>query len=52
MSSASAGRLLGLPPVRIAPGAPAELLAIRADSLREAIATAPLDRIVIHPDGS
>lgn len=46
--SASSRTLLGLPPVRIEPGAPAELLAIRADSLREAIATAPLDRLVIH----
>ena len=46
--SASSRALLGLPPVRIEPGAPAELLAIRADSLREAIATAPLDRLVIH----
>jgi cytosine deaminase len=31
--SASSRALLGLPPVRIVPGAPAELLAIRADSL-------------------
>jgi len=42
------GRWLGFDSVRIEPGAPAELLAIRADSLREAIATAPLDRLVIH----
>jgi cytosine/creatinine deaminase len=46
--STSSRALLGLPAVRIEPGAPAELLAIRADSLREAIATAPLDRLVIH----
>ena len=38
----------GCRPCRIEPGAPAELLAIRADSLREAIATAPLDRLVVH----
>ncbi len=46
--SASSRAVLGLPPVAIEPGAPAELLAIRAESVREAIATAPLDRVVIH----
>ena len=46
--SGSSRALLGLPPVSIEPGAPAELLAIRADSLREAIATAAQDRLVIH----
>jgi cytosine deaminase len=39
---------LGLPPVEVVPAAPAELLAIRACSVREAIAFAPADRIVIH----
>jgi cytosine deaminase len=37
---------LGLPPVTIAPGSPAELLAVRAPSLRAAIADAPADRMV------
>jgi len=46
--SASSRAVMGLPPVCIQPGAPAELLVIRADSLREAIAGAPHDRIVIH----
>lgn len=40
--------LLGLPAVRIEPGAPAELLAIRVASLTEAVAVAPPDRRVIH----
>jgi cytosine/creatinine deaminase len=39
---------LGLPPVVIEPGAPAELFAVRATSVREAIAAAPADRVVIH----
>jgi cytosine deaminase len=39
---------LGLPPVTIAPGAPAELVAIRAGGLREAVALAPSGRIVVH----
>lgn len=39
---------LGLEPVRVAAGGPAELLAIRANTLREAIATACADRLVIH----
>jgi cytosine deaminase len=34
--------------VEICPGAPAELLAIRAGSVREAVATAHPDRVVIH----
>jgi len=46
--SASSRAVMGLPPVCIQPGAPAELLVIRADSLREAIAGAPHDRMVIH----
>lgn len=46
--SAAARRALGLPTVTITPGAPAELLAIRASSVREAIATADAGRVVIH----
>jgi cytosine deaminase len=34
--------------VTIAPGSPAELLAIRASSVREAVATASPERIVFH----
>jgi cytosine deaminase len=41
-----ARRALGLPPVDIAPGAPAELLAVRAPSVRAAVADAPADRMV------
>jgi cytosine deaminase len=37
---------MGLPPVRVEAGAPAELLAIRAPSVRAAVADAPADRIV------
>jgi cytosine deaminase len=44
--TAGARRALGLPPVGIAPGAPAELLAVRAPSVRAAIADAPADRMV------
>jgi cytosine/creatinine deaminase len=44
--TAGARRALGLQPVRIAPGSPAELLAVRAPSLRAAIADAPADRMV------
>jgi len=39
-------RALGLPPVRVTPGAPAELLAVRAPSVRAAVADAPADRLV------
>lgn len=46
--SADGRRALGLPEVSIMPGAPAELLAIQAGSVREAIATATPDRVVIH----
>jgi cytosine deaminase len=41
-------RVLGMPPVAVAPGSPAELVAIRAGSIREAIADQPADRIVFH----
>jgi cytosine/creatinine deaminase len=44
--TAAARRALGLPPVRIAAGSPAELLAVRAPSVRAAIADAPADRMV------
>jgi cytosine deaminase len=46
--SVAARVALGLPPVAIEPGAPAELLAVRANTLREAVASAPPDRVVIH----
>jgi cytosine deaminase len=46
--SAASRAVLGLPAVCIVPGAPAELLAIRGESLREAIAAAPADRVVVH----
>ena len=46
--SAGSRAAMGLEPVEIAPGSPAELVAVRAGSLREAIATAPPDRVVIH----
>jgi cytosine deaminase len=39
---------LGLPPVTIEPGAPAELVAIRGAGVRHAIALAPSGRIVVH----
>jgi cytosine deaminase len=37
---------MGLPPVRVEPGAPAELLAVRAPSVRVAVADAPAARLV------
>ncbi|MPY91942.1 MAG: amidohydrolase family protein [Acidimicrobiia bacterium] len=39
---------LGLAPVAVEVGAPAELLAVRAGTVREAIAFAPADRVVTH----
>jgi cytosine/creatinine deaminase len=39
-------RALGLPSVTVTPGAPAELLAVRASSVRAAVADAPADRLV------
>ena len=45
--SEHARQVLGLPAVTISPGSPAELLAIRAGSLREALATAHPERLVI-----
>jgi cytosine deaminase len=45
----SAARIaMGLPPVSIAAGAPAELIAVDALNTREAIASAPGTRIVFH----
>ncbi len=46
--SATARTVMGLETVAIEPGRPAEFLAVRAGSLREAIASAPADRVVIH----
>ncbi|MFC7758635.1 hypothetical protein ACFQY4_12070 [Catellatospora bangladeshensis] len=46
--SSQARQAMGLPAVAVAPGAPAELLAIRAGSVREALATATADRVVVH----
>ncbi len=46
--SAGARAAMGLPAVDVAPGAPAELLAVPAASLREAIAFAPPVRMVVH----
>jgi cytosine deaminase len=46
--STSARALMGLPEVRVEPGYPAELLAIRAESVLEAVAMASPERVVIH----
>ena len=46
--SNTARRVMGLEPVGVRPGSPAEFLAVRAGSLREAIASAPPDRVVVH----
>jgi cytosine deaminase len=46
--SDAARAVMGLEPVRFEPGAPAELLAVRASSLREAVATTTEARVVIH----
>jgi cytosine/creatinine deaminase len=46
--SATARAILGLPEVRLAPGHPAELLAIRATSVQDAIATSNPERLVVH----
>jgi cytosine deaminase len=34
--------------VHLQPGDPAELLAVKASNLREAVASAPVDRMVFH----
>jgi cytosine deaminase len=46
--SGAARAVMGLEPVRLERGAPAELLAVRASSLREAVATATEARLVVH----
>jgi cytosine deaminase len=46
--SAGARAAMGLPPVEIVPGAPADLLAVRAGSVREALATCNSDRLVVR----
>jgi cytosine deaminase len=46
--SGGARAVMGLEPVGLEAGAPAELLAVRASSVREAIATVTEARIVIH----
>lgn len=45
--SAAARALMGLPETRIAPGYPANLLAIRGDNLADAVGRASEDRVVI-----
>jgi cytosine deaminase len=46
--SGGARAAMGLPSGTIEPGEPAELVAMPASSLREAIAFGPGDRIVVH----
>ena len=46
--SAAVRLAMGLDSVAITPGSPAELLAIKVGSLREAVASAPADRLVFH----
>lgn len=46
--SDGARQVMGLPAAGLTVGARAELLAVRANSLAEAVAVAPADRIVIH----
>jgi cytosine deaminase len=46
--SATGRAMLGLPAVEITAGAPAELLVIQAGSIREAIAEANPNRLVVH----
>src|SRR6266699_2335148 len=46
--SASSRAVMGLPEVRVEAGFPAELLAIRAASVQEAVATASPKRVVVH----
>lgn len=44
--SNAARRAMGLPTVTVQPGDPADLLAVRARTVREAVASAPADRMV------
>jgi cytosine deaminase len=46
--SDGARRAMGLPPVAVAAGCPADLLAVRAGSLAEALATLTPDRVVVR----
>lgn len=46
--SVSARAVMGLPEVRVEAGFPAELLAIRAGSVLEAVAMASAERVVLH----
>ncbi len=48
MVSTQAATVLGRPPATVAPGAPADLVAVEADSLRQAIAFGPAGRRVWH----
>jgi cytosine deaminase len=43
--------VMGLPAAGVEPGAPGDLLAVRGTSLREVIATATEDRIVLRRGG-
>ena len=45
--SAASRQVLGLPPAGVAPGLVADLLAVRAESLDDAVARAPEDRVVL-----
>jgi cytosine deaminase len=46
--SAGARAAMGLDEVRVEPGFAAELLAVRAASIEEAVAAAPAERLVVH----
>ncbi len=46
--SRSARAVMGLPPIEVAPGFPADLVAVRAASPAEAVATATQDRVVFR----
>jgi cytosine/creatinine deaminase len=46
--STAARAVMGYPPVEVAPGSPAELVAVRAGSLLEAVGAASQDRVVVH----
>lgn len=46
--STGAREVMSLPPAGLTVGAQADLLAIRATTLEDAIATAPTDRVVLH----
>ncbi|MGF1647786.1 MAG: amidohydrolase family protein [Kineosporiaceae bacterium] len=46
--SDDARRAMGLPPVAVSPGSPADLLAVRAGSIAEALATLSPDRVAVR----